>query len=175
MSCELAALFFQHICKTHRIGDVKLLLLPDWKLRLGWTGLGLGRAGLVSFWCIEHVSPINEEAANIFSTMVPGSFICVFLLASSKQAYQLYFQSRCWLTNTEPPKLFWNELQNNEGWLRQALHFDFTPTVNKYVSSQPGISSWQEESKCHQVLISSDQNELATSAVVGATPFVGHT
>ena len=40
--------------------------------------LGLGRAGLVPFGCIEHVFAINEEAANIFSTMVPGSFICVF-------------------------------------------------------------------------------------------------
>ena len=41
-------------------------------------GLGLGRAGLVPFGCIEHVFAINEKAANIFSTMVPGSFICFF-------------------------------------------------------------------------------------------------
>ena len=75
----------------------------------GWAWAGLGWAwaglGLCLLDVLNMFSPINEEAANIFSTMVPGSFICVFL-ASSKQASQLYFSESLLTDKHRTPKAF---------------------------------------------------------------------
>ena len=41
------------------------------------------------------------------------------------------------------------------------------------LSSQPGVSSWRDESKCHQVLVFSDQNEWASCGNSPATASLG--
>ena len=57
-------------------------------LGLGWTGLGPGWA------CVFHVSPTNEEAANVFSTVDSGSYIFVAWHQVSRPL-SCIFQSRC--------------------------------------------------------------------------------